>query len=52
MKTVKISYSKKDILLIPLDKTFALSEPPNNYLHSLPSIQWEKLDLTKNYRLL
>ena len=38
MKTAKRSYGKKDILLIPLEKTFTLSEPHNNYPHSLPSI--------------
>ena len=52
IKTANISYSKKDILLIPLKKTFTLSRPHNNYPHSLLSIYWEKLDLTKNYCLL
>ena len=38
MKTAKTSYGKKDILLISLEKTFTLSEPHDNYPHSLPSI--------------
>ena len=41
MKTAKISYGKKDILLIPLEKTFTLSKTHNDYSHSLPSIYGE-----------
>ena len=37
MKTAKRSYGKKDILLIPLEKTFTLFEPHNNYPYSLSS---------------